>query len=324
MCYPTVILRRLLFGLVAPLALAVPARASAASPADVAAADALFREARLAAKRGDYATACPKFRESYRLDPTVGTLLNTADCEEHDGRLVESLERFEEAFGRLAPSDDRVTYVRSRIHALEERVPRIAGTPEPPAEYLRVLLDGADVTARRPFALRVDPGPHEIHVLGPERDERLSFVLKEGERKDIDFTRSILPPPAPPARTPDDGRSASASNRTIGLVLGGVGVAALAATGVSVALMFHDKKTADTHCVGSECDQTGIDATASGKRFGTIGGATFAVSAVALAVGAFFFFSGRGPTKPTKDRTAVSLGPSVTPGGGGLVLGGAL
>src|SRR5262250_2040825 len=102
----------------------MPALASAAAPADVAAADALFREARAAARRGDHATACPKFRASYRLDPTVGTLLNVADCEEHDGHLVDALKRFEEAFGRLAPADDRVPYVRSRIRALEERVAR--------------------------------------------------------------------------------------------------------------------------------------------------------------------------------------------------------
>jgi hypothetical protein len=322
--------RRLLFrgflGLLTTVAVAAPARAIAAGPADVAAADALFREARGAARRGDYATACPKFRESYRLDPTVGTLLNTADCEEHDGRLVDALLRFEEALGRLAPSDDRLTYVRSRIHALEERVPRIVGTL-PSGAALRVLVDGTDVTSeRRPLVIRVEPGAHELRVVGPGRDERVTLVLKDGEGKEIDLSRSIArpPPAAPPPASPEPPPARRSSTRHDGLdgvtiALGGVGVAALAASGVAVALMFHEKKTADAHCVGSECDQTGIDATAAGKRYGTLGGAAFGVSAVALGIGTFLFFRGR---EPSKER--VSVGPSVGPGAGGVVVGGVL
>ena len=43
---------------------------------DPAAAEALFRAARSAVERGDYRSACPKFEESHRLDPAVGTLFN--------------------------------------------------------------------------------------------------------------------------------------------------------------------------------------------------------------------------------------------------------
>jgi hypothetical protein len=315
-------LRRIVPGLLTALALVAPVRARAAGPADVAAADALFREARASAKKGDHAAACPKFRESYRLDPTVGTLLNVADCDEHDGHLAEALRRFEEAFGRLAPSDDRITYVRSRIHALDERVPKIVGTP---ADGLKIHLDGADVTSPRPLMLRVDPGPHEVRVLGPGRDEHLALLLKEGEEKDIDFRRSIAAPEAAPLGSPQSSPPPQStephSTSTLGLVVGGIGVAGLAASGALVALMFDEKKTADAHCVGSECDQAGIDATASGKRFGTIGAATFAVSAVAVGVGTFLFFHGR---RPTKEGTSVSLGPCVAPGGGGIVFGGTL
>src|SRR5436190_14534460 len=45
-------------------------------------AESLFRQAREEMKRGEAAAACPKFEESYRLDPSIGTLLNLALCEE--------------------------------------------------------------------------------------------------------------------------------------------------------------------------------------------------------------------------------------------------
>jgi hypothetical protein len=318
-------LRRFLFGLFATLAFAAPRIAVAASPADVATADALFREARAAAKRGDHATACPKFRESYRLDKAVGTLLNVADCDEYDGHLVDALGRFEEALGRLAPSDDRLTYVRSRIHALGERIPHIVGTLGSSAERIHVLVDGAEVaTSTHPFVTRLDPGVHEVKVVGSGRDERLELLLKEGESKEIDFGRSIAPPPPPPTETTTKTAPSRSPERngtsTLGLAVGGAGLVGLAASGVAVALMFDQKKTADAHCNGSECDQAGIDATAAGKRFGFIGGATFAVSAIAVGVGTFLFFHGRALAK---DAT-ISLGPSVTPNGGGFVIGGAL
>src|SRR5262245_31539484 len=122
-------LRRLLStGAVVSASVVATASASAAdraSSSEVAAADALFREARLAAKRGDYATACPKFRESHRLDATVGATLNVADCDEHEGQFLRGLARFQEALVRLGATDDRRTYVQSRIVALRERIPRV-------------------------------------------------------------------------------------------------------------------------------------------------------------------------------------------------------
>jgi hypothetical protein len=285
------------------------ARAATASPADVAAADALFREARAAVKKGDYATACPKFRESYGLDPTVGTLLNVADCEEHAGHLLSALERFEEAFGRLAASDDRVPYVRSRVHAIEGRLARIA-----PAKGVRVFVDGTETMD----AKRVDPGSHEVRIVGAGREERRTVVLTEGETKEID-----LAPPRPVDPKPVDQPALhESSDKTLGIVFGGIGVSGLALSGVSVALMFADKKTADRHCVGVECDQTGIDATHAGRRFGTIGGAAFVAGAVGAGLGAyFFFFRGR---SAQKDARPLAVGPAVAPGGGALVVGGTL
>ena len=64
--------RRLVAGLALMAALVVPSLALA----DVAAAEALYREGRALMEKGDLDAACPKLAESQRLDPSSGTALN--------------------------------------------------------------------------------------------------------------------------------------------------------------------------------------------------------------------------------------------------------
>ena len=68
------------------------------SPSDASvAAEALFSAGRADVERGDYASACPKFADSQRLDPAPGTLINLADCEEHVGQLARAWQHWREA-----------------------------------------------------------------------------------------------------------------------------------------------------------------------------------------------------------------------------------
>lgn len=65
-----------------------------ASAAQVATAQALFEQGRALVIKGRAETACPKFEESQRLDPGLGTQFNLADCYERLGRLASALELF--------------------------------------------------------------------------------------------------------------------------------------------------------------------------------------------------------------------------------------
>ena len=87
-------------------------------------AETLFREGRVAAEAGNYTVACPKFEESYKLDPAPGTLLNLADCEENRGQLVKAWQHFRLLHDRLPASDDRKVVAAVRAHALEQRLPQ--------------------------------------------------------------------------------------------------------------------------------------------------------------------------------------------------------
>src|SRR5438045_9624231 len=69
-------------------------RAHAEEPAEAgkvdnrARAQLLFDEALVAAEKGDFATACPKFLASQEADPKTSTLLNLASCYEKNGQTA--------------------------------------------------------------------------------------------------------------------------------------------------------------------------------------------------------------------------------------------
>src|SRR5882672_2555090 len=71
-----------------------------------AAADALFQEGQAALERGDLDIACPKLRESDRLDPANGTKLNLADCEEKRGHLASAWELYRKLSETLPAGDE--------------------------------------------------------------------------------------------------------------------------------------------------------------------------------------------------------------------------
>src|SRR5687768_5276645 len=108
--------------LVALVGVCTPA---SAQPRDPVAADALFREGREAMKAGDLLIACEKLKESQRLDPAPGTLLNLAECEEKRGRLAIAWEHARRALDTMAQSDERVAMASARVAALELRLPRL-------------------------------------------------------------------------------------------------------------------------------------------------------------------------------------------------------
>src|SRR5262245_23511913 len=78
-------------------ALLAPGLARADVSADKAAAEALFNHAKQLVKEGKLSEACPKFEESLRLDPGIGTLLYLADCQEKAGKTASAWARFLEA-----------------------------------------------------------------------------------------------------------------------------------------------------------------------------------------------------------------------------------
>ncbi len=275
--------------------LALAARA-AAGPADPGAADALFDAGQKAMERGDYVEACAKFGESQRLDPGAGTLLNIGACSEKLGRLVTAWESYREAVRMLPPDDQRVGYANERLDAVSARVPmltvRLKGRAPEGTEITRngVALGAASLGA----ALPVDPGKVRLEVRAPGRRPRqVELVLAEGERREISVeagekqapaaarSSNVPPRPPPPTQPPD---------RTLGFVVGGVGLATLAASGITTLLMLRQESKVEDGCDTSTkvCDsQAGVDAASTGKIWSTVSTVLFSVGVAGVGAGTF-------------------------------------
>jgi hypothetical protein len=161
---------------IAPLALIfvlivwiLPAQLFAAE-LDEASARVLFVEARKLTASGDYAAACAKFEDSYRLDPGIGTNFNLADCYERLGRTASAWARFLDvaAATRAANQPERERVARTRAGTLEPRLSRLVVDVPEPVAGIRVRRDGILVPETAwGTAVPVDPGEHRVEASAP-------------------------------------------------------------------------------------------------------------------------------------------------------------
>jgi voltage-gated potassium channel Kch len=169
-------------------------------------ADRLFREGREAMKRGDLDEACPKFAESQELDPSPGTLLNLALCEQKRGEGARAWAHFQSLVDTLPPGDERAAIARARAEALSRRLARLTvrlahdAHPETRVWFDNVELSAGDIDV----AFVTDPGEHRLLVRAPGRVERRYDVqLVEGKSSSLLVAPAQSPdwvaPPPPPS-----------------------------------------------------------------------------------------------------------------------------
>lgn len=316
------------------LATGVPLRAHAAGSDNAAAAQALFDEAKMQMAAGNYERACPALEESQKLDPALGTLLNLADCYEKAGRTASAWSKFVEAAAKAQKSGhhDAERVAKDRAHALERKLAKltISVTAADSEPGLEVLRDGVSVgSAEFGLAIPVDPGSHTVSARAPGRktwETQISVasaasesaVVPELEKAPVEAAAAA--PAANAAGKTDnvpDQMKQGHPRRTIGLVVGGVGVAALAAGGVFAGLTKSKDNEADGLCKsgdGNTCanqaekqkyEQTVSDA----KRFRTFAYVGFGVGGAALITGAVLFLTGSSGGANTGFVVTPVLGP---------------
>ena len=286
---------------------------------DTVSAEAVFQAGREAAVRGDYREACAKFAESQRLDPAPGTLINLGDCKEHLGLFASAWGYYREAADRLT-GDERVEGLKARVAAIEPRLSRHTLAPGAPDEA-RITRDGVELgAASLGVAMPIDPGEHVVVVTAPGREPR-RYVVSIGEAESpalalepgataVAITPPPPPPPPPPPRTPPR------SGRAVGFVIGSLGVASMAASGVTGVMTIQRKATVKTECPGQVCrSSAGLDAAAQDKTLSLVSTVTFATGLVGLGVGAYLVLSGGSKSTP-----AVALTTTITPDTTGLRL----
>jgi hypothetical protein len=292
-------------------------------------AEALFREARSQMKVKDYSAACPKLAESHRLDPSPGTLLNLAICEEKRGRMAVAWTKYEELLDTTTDADPRRAVAIERIQAIKQQIPQlrisVAGNPSDAV----VLLDTIELhAASLGVEVPVDAGEHRIELLSKgSRVERVVNVAP-GERLAVELlpvAATSSPPSQPPlSREPTPKQRAVPPRRhDVGVhgaaprsardlaferaayVVGGVGVAGLAAAAVLSGLSFKQKEILEAHCTGHDCDPQGIEAAGHGAALLRMADVALVTGVVGLATGGILLWQSK------RTNVGMRLGPAV-------------
>jgi len=219
----------------------------AQSPTGVALAETLYQQARDLASEGRYDEACPKFEESYRLDPATGTLLNLASCHENQGKFASAWFEYLDAvtMARRDGRPDRVSFAQGRLSELDPKLSRLTIVVSPAADYpgLELELDGARIgPAARGVQTPVDPGSHVVEARAPGRQSFKESVEigKAPEQKTVTIPElaatapPVVPlaqpktkvpapePPPPPRERPVPTSAYVAGAVTAGLLVGAV------------------------------------------------------------------------------------------------------
>ncbi|MCB9584462.1 MAG: hypothetical protein H6718_03650 [Polyangiaceae bacterium] len=332
------------------------------SAADKAAAEALFDKGKKQLKDKDFDAACRSLEESQRLDPGVGTLLYLAECYEQSGKTASAWATFREAAAFATKSNDakREKIARGRAERLEAKLAKlVVEVPESVrVDGMQISRDGDEVnSALWGTAIPVDPGVHQISVTAPgKRDYKAEVQVPANGN--VTFAVPPLedapaPPPhaEPPPEKPDaaekppesappgadvgvDTESGS-GQRTLGIVVGVVGLLGVGA-GTFFGLQASSKNSeADDNCRGADptqCSQKGVDLGQEAQDAATLSTIAFGVGALALAGGIVLY-----ATAPSGDEKAAGarrrnaarfrggelrLAPAVAPGHAGVFLGG--
>lgn len=289
----------------------VAGAAGARADTDPAGAQALFDEGQKLVAAGDYPQACPKFAASQRLEPAIGTLINLADCYEHVGKLASAWARYLDAatLAERAGQLPRAKKAREHAKALEPRLCRLAIVVEG-VGYTEVRRDDFVMEpATYGVAVPVDPGPHVIRASGPAVApfEASVDVHVEGETVRV----VVRPPPEAPLH------HAGRSQRIVGFVLGGIGVAAL---GVAAGLGLHARarwKDAQADCEGTVCGPRGVALADDASRAAALADIGLLVGGVALVAGVVIVLTAPGDA-PTANAARVV--PLVGPTAAGLAI----
>jgi hypothetical protein len=329
--------------LTSSLALMAHADDPPASAENAAAAKELFDEGLHLMDAGNYTSACAKFAASEQNVARISTLLNLGNCYEKTGQLASAWGIYNEAttFAQRTARPDFETFAKERILAIEPKLLRLVITVDERAKLdgLVVTRDGTAVSAGEwGAAVPVDPGQHHIHASAPKKtpwDATVS-VDPSTPRATVAVPRledlpeapaappvvAIAPPPSRPLVQPPPPPPPSfwTPQRTLGLALGGVGVAAVVGGGILGLVAKGRYSDARGECTDapSACPQSAVDQSNSAYSLATAATVTFALGVAVAASGAVVFFTAPKARASTEAPPSVALSPFFAPGVAGL------
>jgi serine/threonine-protein kinase len=311
----------------------------AASAGDEAAATVLFNDAKRLIAAGKFAEACPKFEESQRLDPGIGTQFNLADCYERIGRSAAAWALFQDvaAASRSAGQAQRARVADQRAAKLEPKLSKLTIVAPKGVTGLEVRRNGELLGGVLwGNAIPVDPGSYTIEASAPGRKKWSSVTTVAGNADQVTVTIPELdaaeaPPaaapaavapaasPAPASSSPAETHDRGQTQRTIALITAGAGLVGVAVGSVFGIESFSKHSTYTQECVGSQCTAAGVSDHDSAVSAGTVSTIAFVAGGALVAVGGVLWFTA---PKGTPASTALHVTPVVGSTTAGLSFGG--
>jgi serine/threonine-protein kinase len=283
----------------------------------------LFRLARMDMAAGRFADACPKFEDSQRLDPGVGTMLNLAFCYERLERTASAWKEYQAAAAaaRGRGKGDWEAEAQAQAKRLEPFLLRVVIHVEESANGDRpeVMLDEA------PFPRSlwdqptpVDPGRHTVRASAASRQPwSATFDVDSGHVPRVSVPVLDLAPARPLLLAPE---SRGGWRREASIALGATGLAA-AAVGLGfggATILAHNR--AARYCAVSSplnCNSDGIHELSQMNTDATVSDVAFAIAGASLVGAAVLWFSAPQPSsvpsrggwtlRPIVDARAVTL-----------------
>jgi hypothetical protein len=244
------------------------------SSRDRAAAEAMFQEATALMDAKKYAEACDKFAASQQLDPGLGTMLYLADCYDRSGRSASAWALFREVEdrSRRASQPDRERIAGERATALEPKLSKleVRVAPKQQVRDLELRVAGSVLPqASWNVALPVDPGLTKIEARAPgKRPLTLQITVTSGATSQVIEIPAMVD--APVAKRGESNGAAnrpapapqSSTQRTLGFVMSGAGLVALAAGGYFGYRAYAQNTDSKAECRSDQpnaCTRTGVD-----------------------------------------------------------------
>lgn len=305
-------------------ALAV-AHAASAQTGSADAQRARFAAAQTSYDERDFEDALAAFRALAEETNSPNAHLYVARTLRELGRLPEAFDAMQRTLREAtARASTEAKYAATRDAAAAElallaiRVGHVVIAVADAADGASVTLDGAPVSADRlGTSITVEPGEHAVTLGAPGAAlVRRTVMVSGGETKTIALAAGPAADESAPAAAtapPEPARPEGGGVRVAGLVVGGLGIAALGTGIVTGLLSDADYASLEDTCGTSRCtDPATADTIDRGKTLETISTVGF-IGGAALLVAAIPMVVLGGPSESGGETSLV-----ISPGGGAL------
>ena len=281
----------------------------------------LFDQAEALFAAGQTAQACPKYAESFRLDPQLGVLIYLAECYEKNGQISSAWGTFREAEEMAAKrGDERYAHAHERATALAPRVNHLVlvVTSDARVPGLEVLSDGLPIAATLwGTGAPIDAGKHQIIARAPGYKPFRTEVqiVGEGRSSKLDVPKLAVDPTA--NRNLKQAEDPGTSQRIAAIAVGGVGLVGLGVGGffgLSAQSTYSDSKALCNDA--NVCTPHGTELRDSASNKALVSTITCGVGIAALGTAAVLWFTAaKKPESPQASHTEPvrrwAVGPSV-------------